>query len=68
MATDSTSEISSPKTNGSIRGGFSGFVGGDDRKSVEFTFKMIDEEHLSQEEEESPAMEIQRHFMRLGAI
>lgn len=48
--TESTSELSSPKTTGSI------------------PFKMIDEEHLSQEEEHSPTMEIQRNFMKLGPI
>lgn len=46
MQTDSTSELSSPKTIGSHRG-ISGYLISDERRSVDFAFKMIDEEHLS---------------------
>lgn len=42
--TDSTSELSSPKTTGSQRGVM---LVCDDHRSTDFTFKMIDEEHLS---------------------
>ena len=42
--TESTSELSSPKTTGSQRGLM---LVGDDHRSTDFPFKMIDEEHLS---------------------
>ena len=44
QVTESTSELSSPKTTGSHRG--AGLIG-DDHRSTDFPFKMIDEEHLS---------------------